>query len=496
MKTRRRIVSSIALLVPTVAVSVPAHAQTDNSKGGAGALANNTTGSHNTAFGANALNANRAESYNTAFGSGALQANTTGSRNTATGRRALWKNTSGMYNTADGLHALHENLYGSYNVAVGAFALELNGTIPPTPSTTPGYNNTAVGYSALANTTIGTGNTAVGAEAVFAADGDNNTALGSFALGYTTGSSNTAVGMRAAENCGGCNNITAMGYLAQGGPNATALGASTFAFDGGVAVGHLAKAEGTNSIALGSSNGAGTSARATGSSAIALGNAAQATGTNSVALGSGAVVTSNNTIRIGNTAITQIIGSATTVNLSDGRYKTNVRENVPGLEFITKLRPVTFKWQIGKLNKVDGVEELATDPVFGEAREAKAKKVHTGFIAQDVEAAAEQCGYDFSGVVKPENEESQYHLGYSEFVVPLVKAVQEQQKQIEELQKTVRALASDSRLPSGRLGAAAAPATSQHASVLGSFWGGAMTLLSAWLVLMHLKRRRESAAAR
>ena len=52
----------------------------------------------------------------------------------------------------------------------------------------------------------------------------------------------------------------------------------------------------------------------------------------------------------------------------------------------------------------------------------------TGFIAQEVEKAAHEVNYNFSGVGKPKDENGIYSLRYSEFVVPLVKAVQEQQK--------------------------------------------------------------------
>jgi hypothetical protein len=152
---------------------------------------------------------------------------------------------------------------------------------------------------------------------------------------------------------------------------------------------------------------------------------------------------------------------------------------------------VTFNWQLSKLNEGDGVGALASDPVLGEAREAKAKKVYTGFIAQDVEAAAEECGFDFSGIVKPANENSSYHLTYAEFVVPLVKAVQEQQKEIDELRETVRALASGNQLRDGRLGKGADQGHSQYAAMVGT-WGGAMTLLGAAMVLLHLKRRTAS----
>jgi len=55
----------------------------------------------------------------------------------------------------------------------------------------------------------------------------------------------------------------------------------------------------------------------------------------------------------------------------------------------------------------------------------------SGFIAQEVEATAESLGYDFSGVDAPKNDKDFYGLRYAAFVVPLVKAVQEQQEYIE-----------------------------------------------------------------
>ena len=51
----------------------------------------------------------------------------------------------------------------------------------------------------------------------------------------------------------------------------------------------------------------------------------------------------------------------------------------------------------------------------------------SGFLAQEVEQAAKETGYDFSGLHKPNNSKDLYALSYESFVVPLVKAVQEQQ---------------------------------------------------------------------
>ena len=79
----------------------------------------------------------------------------------------------------------------------------------------------------------------------------------------------------------------------------------------------------------------------------------------------------------------------------------------------------------------------------------KEKILYSGFIAQDVESAARSIGYDFSGVDAPENAKGYYGLRYAEFVVPLVKAVQEQQvmiqqqnDQIKEQQKQIDELKS------------------------------------------------------
>jgi hypothetical protein len=51
----------------------------------------------------------------------------------------------------------------------------------------------------------------------------------------------------------------------------------------------------------------------------------------------------------------------------------------------------------------------------------------TGFIAQEVERAAKESGFVFSGVNRPATDKGYYTLSYELFVVPLVKAVQEQQ---------------------------------------------------------------------
>ena len=59
--------------------------------------------------------------------------------------------------------------------------------------------------------------------------------------------------------------------------------------------------------------------------------------------------------------------------------------------------------------------------------------MHTGFLAQDVEKIAKDLGYNFDGVHAPANNKDHYSLAYSQFIMPLVKGMQEQQQTIEEL---------------------------------------------------------------
>ena len=60
----------------------------------------------------------------------------------------------------------------------------------------------------------------------------------------------------------------------------------------------------------------------------------------------------------------------------------------------------------------------------------------SGFFAQDVEEAAKSINYSFNGVHNPKNG-GLLSLDYSAFVVPLVKAMQEQQKIIDDQNKKI-----------------------------------------------------------
>ena len=394
------------LTVNGITVGIGGGADSTNTANGKRALSSNTTGSTNTANGYAALSSNTTGNNNTANGYQALNSNTTGIRNTANGFEALISNTTGNNNTANGYYSLISNTTGNNNTANGYYSLIYN---------TTGSYNTAIGPAALYSNTVGTWNAATGYRALFAnTTGFDNTANGSRALySNTTGYQNTANGAYALKrNTTGewnaANGVDALYYNTTGGGN-TAMG--PFAL--------YSNTTGSNNTALGYDTDVSSS------------NLSNAT-----AIGYGAIVSASNRVRIGNSSVSRIGGTVAWTNLSDGRIKENVQEAVPGLSFISQLRPVTYTLNTRKQDDItmqampDSIKEkrMLSDADYLESSSI----VRTGFIAQEVEAAAQKVGFDFDGVSTPQNETDLYGIRYAEFVVPLVKAMQEQQEIIEQ----------------------------------------------------------------
>jgi hypothetical protein len=369
------------------------------------------TGRGNTTIGLAALNANTSGSGNTAMGDSALLSNTTGDDNTANGTGALYNNSTGHDNTAVGQGALLANENGNFNTANGTGALNHN---------TTGWNNTAIGGSALENNTTGNGNTATGFDALSSNEGGGNTATGEAALeDNITGNGNTAFGYNALSGNTSLSNLVAVGDNA------------LYSLDGGsghcTAVGSEAgyrNTTGGNNTYLGYHAG---NTVTTGSSNTIIGYGADiSSGTlsNATAIGNLAVANASNKVRIGNSSVTSIGGQVSWTTGSDERIKTNVQQNVPGLKFINLLKPVTYSYDVDKEDAINGIAEKEKPATKYDIQ----KMQFTGFLAQEVEKAAKQISYDFSGVDVPKNDKDIYGLRYSDFVVPLVKAVQELSK--------------------------------------------------------------------
>ncbi|MBC7851010.1 MAG: tail fiber domain-containing protein, partial [Chitinophagaceae bacterium] len=399
-----------------------------NAATGFSALTSNTIGNSNTAVGAQAMFNNVNVSNNTAIGYQALfnQAglgdltSVRNTDNTAIGYRSLFTNgingAEGAYNTSVGANAMKMNTTGSLNVAVGNYALQNNvgGNYNTAVGTLALANNTssqniAFGSSALTRNSTGFANSAIGASALNMNEvGSHNTAAGYSALYWNRNNYNTGFGYRALFSTTNAQYNTAIGYNAGAhydlGYNNTLLGANT----------------GVNQNGL----------------------------YNVIAIGQDVYATASSQARIGNAATNSIGGYANWSNVSDGRIKRNMKSNVPGLAFINALSPVTYTlsldeadriMQVGMRTDADGkvIDKTKEEQL---ARKAKEQVTYSGFVAQDVEKAAKQMGYEFSGVDAAKNEKDLYGLRYAEFVVPLVKAVQELSAENEELKRRLNKL--------------------------------------------------------
>jgi trimeric autotransporter adhesin len=354
----------------------------------------NKFGNENTALGFQSLYLNTA-SQNTAVGFLSLYGNTTGNQNTAVGRLSLYTNTTGNQNTAMGFNSLLSNTTGFGNTGVGRQSLFL---------TTTGYYNTAIGTNSLDDNTIGKENTACGSFSLLRnISGNNNTSVGNSALNLnTTGSFNTATGHFSLLNNIGGNNNSSFG---------TESGKNIISGFNNTAVGYKAYENGDYN--------------------------------NSTGVGANSVVTASNMVRLGDDFSVSTIGGRVAFTVfSDGRFKKDIQENVPGLKFIEKLRPVTYFMDNEAIAKF---RNTPTENRNFEGEKISGKVLRTGFIAQEVEKAAQAVNFDFDGVDKPKNDKDNYGLRYAEFVVPLVKSVQElnviivaQAKKNQELQDKIR----------------------------------------------------------
>jgi hypothetical protein len=126
--------------------------------------------------------------------------------------------------------------------------------------------------------------------------------------------------------------------------------------------------------------------------------------------------------------------------------KTDISDDVAGLEFIRKLRPVTYHIDLGAIDRFKTAHGRSAGEIKYPDQNEIESYLFSGFIAQEVETAAAQSNYQFSGLCPPKNDGDFYSLRYAEFVVPLVKAVQElsaENLQLKQEQAAVMQLVAD-----------------------------------------------------
>ena len=159
---------------------------------------------------------------------------------------------------------------------------------------------------------------------------------------------------------------------------------------------------------------------------------------NCTGLGANSSVTASNQVQLGDTNVTVYAQTAVQTR-SDARDKIEIQDTVLGLDFIKKLTPRQFKMNSRELYFEQGKQRDFNAKNDG----SKAgKRFHQGFVAQEVKQVIDEMGVDFAGYQdhKINGGEDVLSLGYTEFIAPIVKAIQQQQHIIEQLQQRVTIL--------------------------------------------------------
>jgi len=330
----------------------------------------------------------------------------TGTDNVALGDTALDDGSlTGGCNTAIGSGSMTANTSGYDNTAIGRTSLTNN---------TTGFNNTGLGRFALGSNTTGANNTAVGRSSMASNNADNNTAVGFESLcSNTTGTSNQAFGYQSLKA------VTTGDYnVGIGHRNYLTLTTGSFNTGVGDDTG-ICITSGSNNLLLGANAG-----RSNSPSGELTGSA------------------SNNVV-LGNNLITNLYCADTTISSSDQRDKTDIEDFTHGLDFVTKLKPKTYKWDKRSWYVT---EDSSSEKILNAVPDGSKKrdKLHVGFIAQDVLALEQEIGFANNKedmlVVNLNEDDTAYGLKYERLVPVLVNAIKELKSQNEDLKSRIEVL--------------------------------------------------------
>jgi hypothetical protein len=123
-----------------------------------------------------------------------------------------------------------------------------------------------------------------------------------------------------------------------------------------------------------------------------------------------------------------------TIQTSDERDKTDIVDSPLGLDFICKVKPVAYKFKVGKNEvSVDEDGNKVITPIAG-------TRQHFGVLAQQVKEAVGDV--DFGGWILTDTKKADSAQGirYDEFVAPLIKAIQELNAKVDAQAAEIQAL--------------------------------------------------------
>ena len=182
---------------------------------------------------------------------------------------------------------------------------------------------------------------------------------------------------------------------------------------------------------------------------ISIGNTATVSGQYGIAIGDVITAATNTFVfgRASNDAISTTFttsGGCTFTFGSDERRKTDIKDAVIGLDFINELKTRTFKWKSPEefpeewhawndLKDEDG--NLTGEKEY---HEIDTETTMHGFIAQEGKEVLDKYGVTDSINVWTEDENGMQRFNESKLIIPLIKAVQELSKEVEELKAKLK----------------------------------------------------------
>jgi hypothetical protein len=242
--------------------------------------------------------------------------------------------------------------------------------------------------------------------------GSGNIVLGNGLGALTTGSRNLAIGV---DNSNASMQSLTVGTdnIAIGGQNLRNLTTDNYS----IAIGFSSGNRGTNAVSVGPySLYQNTASNNTGIGYYSGFN--NTSGTNNTFIGNeaqGATGTASNAITLGNSSVDTIRAQVTSItSLSDIRDKQDIESIPVGLDFINKLNPVTFTWNMRDGGKV-GIKDI-------------------GFIAQELMSAEDETTIaEFLKITYRENPEK-LEVTQGRLIPILVKAIQDLSKKVDNLE--------------------------------------------------------------
>jgi hypothetical protein len=354
-------------------------------------------GLNNVAVGSSALITNTTGTYNTAIGNNTLEGNTAGTNNTALGYKA---GLSGNFNNSTAI-GYNSNATGNNQVVLGTTAEKV--IIPGTAGstgTTSGALQVAGGVGIMENLNVG------GIMSFY------NSTIGSkpFTITNTgTSSGSVTLALNQYSNTSASADMTLQAFNNY--PNTYRVSNINLITNSSV---NIQKAGTTGSYPFyengGNLNVAG---------GVKISSTSGSTGTTSGALQVAGGVGIMENLNVGGNL--NVVGTinGTVVGPSDARDKTNFKELDAGLNFITKLEPLSYDW-----NKRDGTLQGKKD---------------IGFKAQDLLQVQEDLKQEIPGLVHTEDPEN-LKVSYMQLITVLVKSVQELKAEVDGLKEEVNNL--------------------------------------------------------